>query len=199
MKTAVSLRRLIVPSSAMYMAPTGLVIPAWKRGFCRRIAASSVDPERGSPEMKCIPLSIKAPADDEIPAPVVSCGPVGGNRASIGVPHVPGARNPRRGMHRRAVGRPGPHDRSIEPGAARQGTASLAARHRRIDREHREFPAHLETPNVMKDTIGIFYGRDRNVIDVVRCRIEPANFPTGASPVSAPVSARWLQTCEHPL
>jgi hypothetical protein len=77
----VSLRRLIVPSNAMNRAPTGLVIPAWRCGFCRRIAASSVDLERGSPEMKRIPLSIKALADDEIPAPVVSCGPVGGNRA----------------------------------------------------------------------------------------------------------------------
>jgi hypothetical protein len=27
-------------------------MPAWKRGFCRSSAASSVEPERGSPEMK---------------------------------------------------------------------------------------------------------------------------------------------------
>ncbi|MNP28693.1 hypothetical protein D3C76_1216740 [compost metagenome] len=32
--------------------PTGLVIPAWKRGFCNRIAESRVEPERGKPEMK---------------------------------------------------------------------------------------------------------------------------------------------------
>jgi hypothetical protein len=35
------------------MSPSGLVMPAWKRGFCLRIAESSVLPERGSPEMKC--------------------------------------------------------------------------------------------------------------------------------------------------
>lgn len=33
---------------------TGLDIPAWNRGFCRRIAAVSVEPERGSPDMKCM-------------------------------------------------------------------------------------------------------------------------------------------------
>ncbi|MNL89630.1 hypothetical protein D3C87_2200770 [compost metagenome] len=32
--------------------PTGDVMPAWKRGFCRSRAASNVDPERGRPEMK---------------------------------------------------------------------------------------------------------------------------------------------------
>ena len=52
MNTAVSLRRLIDFSSAMYIDPTGLVMPAWKRGFCRRIPASSVEPDLGSPEMK---------------------------------------------------------------------------------------------------------------------------------------------------
>jgi hypothetical protein len=52
MNTAASLRRLIAPWSAMNSAPTALVIPASKRGFCRRMAPSSVDPERGSPEMK---------------------------------------------------------------------------------------------------------------------------------------------------
>src|SRR5262249_42713179 len=30
----------------------GLDMPAWKRGFCRRIAAVSVVPARGRPEMK---------------------------------------------------------------------------------------------------------------------------------------------------
>ena len=37
---------------------TGLLTPAWKRGFWFRIADSSVEPERGRPEMKwkfCIP------------------------------------------------------------------------------------------------------------------------------------------------
>jgi hypothetical protein len=34
--------------------PTGPVIPAWNRGFCRNIADSNVDPERGKPEMKWI-------------------------------------------------------------------------------------------------------------------------------------------------
>jgi hypothetical protein len=32
---------------------TGLVIPAEKRGFWRRRAESSVDPDRGSPETTC--------------------------------------------------------------------------------------------------------------------------------------------------
>ena len=35
-------------------APTGLVMPAWKRGFWRSNAANSVEPDRGNPEMKCI-------------------------------------------------------------------------------------------------------------------------------------------------
>src|SRR5687768_6736918 len=39
----------IIPSNS---AATGLDIPAWKRGFCRRIAAVSVEPARGRPEMK---------------------------------------------------------------------------------------------------------------------------------------------------
>ena len=30
----------------------GLDMPAWKREFCRRIAAVKVEPARGSPEMK---------------------------------------------------------------------------------------------------------------------------------------------------
>jgi hypothetical protein len=32
--------------------PTGLVMPAENCGFCLRMAASSVEPERGRPEMK---------------------------------------------------------------------------------------------------------------------------------------------------
>ena len=35
--------------------PTGPVIAAANRGFCRRSPASSVEPERGRPEMKCRP------------------------------------------------------------------------------------------------------------------------------------------------
>ena len=31
------------------------VFAAWKRGFCRRMPASRVEPERGRPEMKCSP------------------------------------------------------------------------------------------------------------------------------------------------
>jgi hypothetical protein len=54
MNTAVSLRRLIDFSSATYIDPTGLVIPAWKRGFCRKIPANRVVPDRGRPEMKWI-------------------------------------------------------------------------------------------------------------------------------------------------
>ena len=46
-----------------------------------------------------------------------------GNHASIGVPHVPDARDPPTRMHRRAVGRPRPHGRSIEP--ARPGKATF--------------------------------------------------------------------------
>jgi len=46
----VSLSWLICRSRAMNSVPTGLDMPAWKRGFCRRIAASSVEPERGSPK-----------------------------------------------------------------------------------------------------------------------------------------------------
>jgi hypothetical protein len=42
----------------MYMPPTGLVIPARKRGFWRRMVASKVEPERGRPEMKWMPFSI---------------------------------------------------------------------------------------------------------------------------------------------
>jgi hypothetical protein len=38
--------------------PTGLDIPEWIFGFCRRIAASNVEPDLGSPEMKWMPLSI---------------------------------------------------------------------------------------------------------------------------------------------
>jgi hypothetical protein len=34
------------------MSAMGLVMPAWNRGFCFRIAASNVLPERGRPEMK---------------------------------------------------------------------------------------------------------------------------------------------------
>ena len=34
------------------MLETGLVTPAEKRGFCRRIALNSVDPDRGSPEIR---------------------------------------------------------------------------------------------------------------------------------------------------
>ena len=34
------------------MLETGLVTPAEKRGFCRRIALKSVDPDRGSPEIR---------------------------------------------------------------------------------------------------------------------------------------------------
>lgn len=30
----------------------GLDMPAWKRGFCRRIADVNVEPDRGRPEMK---------------------------------------------------------------------------------------------------------------------------------------------------
>jgi hypothetical protein len=31
---------------------TGIVTPAWKRGFCRSNAASRVEPERGRPAIK---------------------------------------------------------------------------------------------------------------------------------------------------
>jgi hypothetical protein len=38
--------------------PTGPLIPAWNRGFCRKIAASNVEPERGRPDMKWMPFCI---------------------------------------------------------------------------------------------------------------------------------------------
>jgi hypothetical protein len=49
---------LIAPSGAMYMPPTGLVIPASKRGFWRRMAVSKVEPERGRSDMKWMPFAI---------------------------------------------------------------------------------------------------------------------------------------------
>ena len=52
MNTEYSLRALISPSSAPNSPASGPDIPASKRGFCRSNAASSVDPERGKPEMK---------------------------------------------------------------------------------------------------------------------------------------------------
>jgi hypothetical protein len=51
-KTAVSLSWLIWRNNAVISDPTGLVIPAWNKGFCRKMPASSVDPDRGNPEMK---------------------------------------------------------------------------------------------------------------------------------------------------
>ena len=39
----------ITPSNS---EATGLDMPAWKRGFWRRIAENSVEPARGRPEMK---------------------------------------------------------------------------------------------------------------------------------------------------
>jgi hypothetical protein len=41
------------PSTVSMSPATGDDMPAWKRGFFRRIAASSVEPDRGRPEMKC--------------------------------------------------------------------------------------------------------------------------------------------------
>jgi hypothetical protein len=46
----------------MKSEPTGLDIPAWKRGFWRRMPASKVEPERGKPDMKWIPCCIVVPA-----------------------------------------------------------------------------------------------------------------------------------------
>jgi hypothetical protein len=47
--TFVSVGNLSVVSSAVYMDPTGLVMPACKRGVCRRIPESSVLRDRGRP------------------------------------------------------------------------------------------------------------------------------------------------------
>jgi hypothetical protein len=47
---------LVAVSMALNRLPTGLVIPVAKRGFCRGSAARSVDPARGSPEMKWMPF-----------------------------------------------------------------------------------------------------------------------------------------------
>ena len=52
MNTAPSLRALVTLSMALNKLPTGLVMPAENRGFCRSKAANSVEPERGRPEMK---------------------------------------------------------------------------------------------------------------------------------------------------
>ena len=52
MNTAASLRWLVSRSMALNRLPTGLVMPAEKRGFCRSSAASRVEPERGRPAMK---------------------------------------------------------------------------------------------------------------------------------------------------
>src|SRR5262245_31712191 len=46
-----------VPAETCAITPSnseaiGLDMPAWKRGFCRRMAAVSVEPARGKPEMK---------------------------------------------------------------------------------------------------------------------------------------------------
>ena len=41
-----------VMSSAWTICATGPLIAAWNAGFCRRMPASSVVPERGMPEMK---------------------------------------------------------------------------------------------------------------------------------------------------
>ena len=51
-KTAVSFCGLMALSSVVTRPPTGPVIAAAKRGFCRSSPASSVEPERGRPEMK---------------------------------------------------------------------------------------------------------------------------------------------------
>ena len=52
MNTEYSLRALISPSSAPNSPASGPDIPASNRGFCRSNAESSVEPERGKPEMK---------------------------------------------------------------------------------------------------------------------------------------------------
>src|ERR1700754_3300238 len=54
MKTEYSLRALISLSRAPNRPASGPDMPASKRGFCRSNAASSVEPERGRPEMKCM-------------------------------------------------------------------------------------------------------------------------------------------------
>jgi hypothetical protein len=53
------LRALVSFSIARKSAWTGLLMPEEKRGFCRKSAASSVEPERGSPDMKCRRFCIK--------------------------------------------------------------------------------------------------------------------------------------------
>ena len=50
----------ITPSNS---EATGLDMPAWKRGFCRRIAAVSVEPARGRPEMK---WNVRLVGDDTV-------------------------------------------------------------------------------------------------------------------------------------
>jgi hypothetical protein len=52
MNTENSLLMLMLRSRASIIEPTGPVMPAWKRGFCRKMAESSVEPDRGRPAMK---------------------------------------------------------------------------------------------------------------------------------------------------
>ena len=43
---------LISATSTLNMSANGLVMPAWKRGFCFKTADNNVLPERGNPEIK---------------------------------------------------------------------------------------------------------------------------------------------------
>jgi len=43
---------LIFGSNAENKEYTGLLMPAWNRGFCRRRADNNVEPERGRPEIR---------------------------------------------------------------------------------------------------------------------------------------------------
>src|SRR6266436_5613383 len=91
MNNAASFSWLICRSSAENRLPTGLVIPARKRGFCRNRAASNVEPARGRPEMKwmpfCTPLE---PAGRMLPYPQLyrlkPAGQAGAERQTLALP-----------------------------------------------------------------------------------------------------------------
>jgi hypothetical protein len=65
-----SLVRVSYCTSSRRWAPTtpanGLLMPASKRGFCRSKADSKVEPEHGSPEMKCMCAKSLPPVNDGV-------------------------------------------------------------------------------------------------------------------------------------
>jgi hypothetical protein len=52
MNVEYSLDPLMLFCRSINIVASGLDMDAWKDGFCRKMAAKRVDPERGNPEMK---------------------------------------------------------------------------------------------------------------------------------------------------